>query len=404
MIWDAFKLAIASIWQHKLRTFLTIVGVIIGISSVITFLALGEGLRRDVNSEISTLGSNLIAILPGEFDPSNGGGFSTNLISGDILKLEDVATLDELADVKAISPYMLVGGVLRRDQTTAPQALLLGTNSAITTTMSSLEIDRGRIFSDDEDRLAKRVIVLGPGIKKTLFGDAEALGESVQIGKETFEVVGITKVPDSASVLGGSDYSSIVLIPIHTAGEIAGGVKVMRIILTLDSDVDAKNYVKIIQTRLEENHAPEDFTVLTQDDLIGTVNTILDLLTAAVAAIASISLVVAGVGIMNIMLVSVAERTREIGLRKAVGATTSAILWQFLIESIVLSVFGALLAVGIAWIGTQLTIKYSALTPIITPDAILLAVGVGITVGLIFGIAPAYRAARLDPIAALRHD
>lgn len=403
MIWDAFLLALGSIWQHKLRTLLTILGIVIGISSVVMFMAVGEGLRRDVSNEITTLGSNLVTVVAGDFDPSSGS-ISTNAISGDILKLEDVTTLEKLDGVKAISPYMLVGGVLRHTTTTAPQAMMLGTNAAITETMSSIEIDKGRMFTEAENEAAERLIVLGPGVAKTFFGDETAVGKTVNVGKETFEVVGVTKVPDSASLLGGGDYANMVLIPIQTAGELSGGVKVMRLVMTLDADIDAKAYIPTIEAALEENHAPEDFTVLTQEQLLGIVDSILTLMTAAIAGIASISLVVAGVGIMNIMLVSVTERTKEIGLRKAVGATTAAILWQFLIESVVLSVFGALVATGLAWAGAQAAAEFSPLTPVVTPQAVALAVGVGVAVGLLFGIAPAWRAAKMDPITALRYE
>ncbi|MBI4023109.1 ABC transporter permease [Candidatus Berkelbacteria bacterium] len=404
MIFDALKLALSSIWQYKARAALTILGIVIGISSVVMFMALGEGLRVAVNSEISSLGANLLAILPGQFDPSQGGGFSTNLISGDILKLDDVTDLQALSGVQDAAPMTIVGGVLRRNTTVAPQTMLLGSTPEFVSILTALTIDQGRMFTAAENTARDRVIVLGSGVATALFGDDTAVGQTVLIGKDSFTVVGVTKASNSTSVFGGSDYASMTFIPILTAGDITGGVKVMRILVTLEDGVDTERSVKTVKQTLLVRHTPEDFTVLTQDDLLGTVNKILNLLTSAVAAIASISLVVAGVGIMNIMLVSVTERTKEIGLRKAVGATTAAILWQFLIESIVLSVLGALIAVGLAWGAAQAAARLSPLTPVITSEAIALAVGVGVVVGLVFGIAPAYRAAKLDPIVALRHD
>lgn len=403
MIIEAFKLALSSIWQYKTRAALTILGIVIGIGSVVMFMALGEGLQRDVNHEITSLGSNLIGVLAGEFDPK-AGTVSTNIVSGDILKVEDAEAIDDLPEVESATPLMILGGVIRRDLVAAPQAMILATTPSVTTTFNTIKIGEGRMFTEKENADKARVIVLGPGIKKVLFGDDNALGEKLTIGKTEFTVIGLTKVPESASILGGSDYSSITLVPIQTAGEISDGIKVIRILATLKESVDAKAFLPTIENVMLERHEKGDFTVLTQDDLLGTVNSILDMLTAAIAAIASISLVVAGVGIMNIMLVSVAERTKEIGLRKAVGATTGAILWQFLIEAVVLSVLGSLIAVGVAWVGTSLAAKYSPLTPVITLESVMIAVGVGIAVGLIFGIAPAYRAAKMDPLRALRYE
>ncbi len=403
MIVEAFKLALQPIWQYKLRAALTVLGIVIGIGSVVLFMAVGEGLRQDVTHEIATLGTNIVGIVGGDFDPESGT-ISPNIISGDLLKLEDAKAINALPEVNAATPMMLLGGVLRRGQIVAPQAVLLGTTANIEMTFSTIQIGQGRLFTQAEDSDHARVIVLGPGVKDRLFGDDEAIGQRVQIGREDFTVIGVTKVPDSSSVIGGSDYSTMTLLPIETAGEIADGISIVRILASLHEDVDAKAFVPTIEAELLKRHTQEEFTVLTEDELLETVGGVLDLLTVAISAIAAISLVVAGVGIMNIMLVSVAERTKEIGLRKAVGATTGAILWQFLIEAVVLCVLGALIAVGVAWIGTTVAAKFSPLTPVITVPAILLAVGVGVAVGLIFGIAPAYRAARMDPLKALRYE
>lgn len=404
MIWEAFKVALASIWANRIRSLLTVIGIIIGIGSVVMFLAVGEGLRHDVNSEITSLGTNLLTILPGEFNSDGGFSFNASLLTGDVLKVEDIEDVMALPDVENVSAISLVGGVLRRDITAAPNAFLAGTLSTMPDVFTSVQIDSGRFFTKQENADKAKVVVIAPAIASQLFGNEDPLGQKVSIGKDDFTVIGITKVPDSSSILGATDYSSIVWMPLQTAGDIGDGVKVFRILVKLNEGIMPEDYIPTIESALLKRHAQEDFSVVTQDDLLGVLNTVLNLLTAAVAGIASISLLVAGVGIMNIMLVSVTERTKEIGLRKAVGAPTHAILLQFIIESVVLSVFGALVAVGLAFLASSIATQYSPLTLIITPGSIVLAVGVGIAVGLVFGIAPAFRAAKLDPIEALRSE
>lgn len=404
MISMTFKQAFQSLLANPVRSFLTILGVIIGISSVVMFMALGAGLRQGIKDEVSSLGTNILFVISGKINGANGPVISTNLLSNDVLKVDDVSDLKQLPEVQSIAPMTIVGGVLRSDSKSDPSSFLIATEPSFLDVFTNLSIGKGRSFTSADNAAKARVIVLGSSAAQTLFGDTDPLDQTVAIGKEKFTVIGVTSVPASQSLVGGQDFSAMSFIPFDTETDITGAAKVFRIGIKIDPNADMTKAKQDVTNVLLKRHSSDDFSVVTQDDLLGVLGSVLNLLTSAVAAIAGISLVVAGIGIMNIMLVAVTERTREIGLRKAIGATNASVLIQFLVEAILLTLIGAVLAVALAAVASYLIGKYSPIHPIVTLNAVLLAVGVAAAVGVVFGIAPALRAAKLDPIQALRYE
>jgi putative ABC transport system permease protein len=393
--------ALSSLWGNKTRSVLTLLGIIIGVSSVTTLVSLGQGLKNDVSHLIQGFGTNVIVVIGGKIDTSSSSSTNpANFISGDVLTMKDVDAIQKQSGVEAVTPMSIVPGSLKYNNTLS-QPTLVGVYPNALNSLQVLSIDQGKMFQSNDEK----VIILSSTAKQDLFGSTSALGKSVSVGGESLEVIGVLGKPTSSSIFG-SEFDTLSLIPFNEATVLTKNqIKIMRIIVKANDKADVTVIKKQLHsTILGLHHNEDDFSVLTQDDLLGLFNQFLSLATSLVSAIAAISLVVGGIGIMNIMLVTVTERTREIGLRKALGATRVDILGQFMTEAILLTLIGGIIGLGIAFGIGQIVRLNTPLQPAITLNVVLLAVGISTIVGVVFGLWPAIRAANKAPIEALRYE
>jgi putative ABC transport system permease protein len=400
LLWDTLRTAWRALAANPLRTILTTLGMIIGVASVVTMLALGEGARAGVEAQIRALGTNLLTVRPGmpRRGPVRVGNVET-LIPTDaeaIAGLDGVAAVAPQATSQAQVKY-LANNLSCQVIGTSPEYL----------TIHSHEVASGAPFTFLDVDGRGRVAVIGANVATTLFGTMEAVGERVQIAGQTFRVVGVLAGKGDAGFLSPDD---MVLVPVTThMGPLFGGTSLDAVSVQVVSEDRMDEVKTAIEGLLRLRHriplgSDDDFHVRSQTEMLETMGQITGTFTILLGGVAAVSLLVGGIGIMNIMLVSVRERTREIGVRKAVGARRRDILLQFLVESVIVSSAGGLAGLALGWGGALLVAKLAQWPTVVPVYAVVLAVSVSVGVGLVFGVGPANRAARLDPVDALRQE
>ena len=400
---ESFLMAWASLVANKLRSLLTMLGIIIGVAAVIALVSIGNGVKQDIEDSISSLGSNLLVVMPGAprtpgVRPSQGSMKS--------LKISDYEAIAKLEGVKAASPMTNGSYVViyqNKNWTTSVAGVNANFQDVNNWTMTS-----GRFFSDKNVQNRERVAVVGQTVVKNLFTDEDPVGKEIRVKNIPFRVIGVLKSKGNGTM--GNDQDDTVLIPYTTSMERVEGIDYLRMVYVVAKDdegidrlqADIENLLRVRHNIKDTNL--DDFNIQNMKSIMETVAQTTGTFTLFLGAVAAISLVVGGIGIMNIMLVSVTERTREIGVRKALGATYSVIVTQFLIEAIVISLMGGFIGIAFGIGASKVIGMVSGMSTVVSVPTIIMSFAFSMAIGLIFGIYPARKAAKLNPIDALHYE
>jgi putative ABC transport system permease protein len=400
-LYDLLKEAFRSITANKLRSGLTILGIVIGITAVIAMLSIGEGAKRQIAQSVESLGSNMLTVFPGIIQPGRGI-VSAGRGTAQSLKMRDVDVIKKIEGVKAVSPEISRRFQIVSSSGKNTNSLVLGVTPDYLTVRNA-KIQSGKFFKEND---LNRVAVLGPTVAEDLFGEEDPIGKTIKINKVNFKVIGVLEPKGSAGFINPDE---VVLVPLLVMQKILTGSEYLSQIAVQAESSDLIESLKeeITQVLLKEHKvSPDnpDFSVIASQEFLNAFNSLINTMTIFLASIAAISLVVGGIGIMNMMLTSVTERTKEIGLRKAIGAKKKEILMQFLIESVILTLIGGIFGIILGSLISIGVSKFANITSEVSLYSIFLSLTFSSLVGIIFGYWPAKRAADLDPIVALRYE
>ncbi|HWJ03031.1 MAG TPA: ABC transporter permease [Verrucomicrobiae bacterium] len=401
---ESIRVAMRGLRANKLRSILTMLGIIIGVFAVIVMVAIGQGAKASVTSQIQGLGSNLLMVSPGQ---ARSGGVNNGAGSLNNMTMADVEAIKKASAVKNVAPSASKGvQIVMGNQNTSTQAI--GTTAEFTEVRNQ-KVAQGRFFTEQEINTTAKVAVVGTSIVENLTGDpnGQIVGKTIIVSRIPFLVIGVLESKGASGMQNNDDQ---ILIPITTAQRRLIGSDAIRTIFVEAQSADLMDTASTeITGILRKQHkltgdAPDDFRIQSQADILSTVSTVTQSLTLLLAGIAGISLLVGGIGIMNIMLVSVTERTREIGIRKAIGAKRRDILFQFLIEAVVLSVLGGVTGILLGYGGARLLSNFIGMATEVSVAAAGMAFAFSAAIGVIFGVFPAQKASKLNPIDALRYE
>ena len=402
---NLFRIAIRALIRNKLRAFLTMLGIIIGVASVIAMLAIGEGSKQKMRKQISSMGTNMVMVMP---NMQRRGGVSLGSSSSVALKYSDVVALrNESTAISSVSPEIRASGqVIYSNQNT--QTTIYGVSEEYLG-IKKLEILSGRFFNANEIKNMSKVCILGQTVVENLFGaGADPVGQSIRIKNLPFQIIGVLKDKGESGM--GQDQDDLILAPYTTVQRRLAAIDYINgIYASAISEEKSPAAIAEVEEILRRTHklkesAENDFRVMSQSELLKTITSITDIMTYLLGAIAGISLLVGGIGIMNIMFVSVTERTREIGLRMSIGGRGKDIMKQFLAESIILSILGGIMGVIFGYLLARLAGSLMSSQAIVKTQSVVLAFAVCFVIGVFFGWYPARKAASLNPIDALRYE